>query len=110
MAESEQQLKSLLLKVKEEIEKASLKLNIQNSMILASGPIISWQIDGETIETATDFIFLGSKITADDDCSHDIKRHLLLGRKTMTNLDSVLKSRDTTLPTKVHLVRAVVSQ
>ena len=110
MAESEQQLKSLLLKVKEEIEKASLKLNIQNSMILASGPIISWQIDGETIETATDFIFLGSKITADDDCSHDIKRHLLLGRKTMTNLDSVLKSRDTTLPIKVHLVRAVVSQ
>ena len=110
MAESEQQLKSLLLKVKEEIEKASLKLNIQNSMILASCPIISWQIDGETIETATDFMFLGSKITADDDCSHDIKRHLLLGRKTMTNLDSVLKSRDTTLPTKVHLVRAVVSQ
>ena len=110
MAESEQQLKSLLLKVKEEIEKASLKLNIQNSMILASGPIISWQIDGETIETATDFIFLGSKITADDDCSHDIKRRLLLGRKAMTNLDSVLKSRDTTLPTKVHLVRAVVSQ
>ena len=110
MAESEQQLKSLLLKVKEDIEKASLKLNIQNSMILASGPIISWQIDGETIETATDFIFLGSKITADDDCSHDIKRRLLLGRKAMTNLDSVLKSRDTTLPTKVHLVRAVVSQ
>ena len=93
MAESEEQLKSLLLKVKEEIEKASLKLNIQNSMILASGPIISWQIDGETIETATDFIFLGSKITADDDCSHDIKRRLLLGRKAMTNLDSILKSK-----------------
>ena len=92
MAESEEQLKSLLLKVKEEIEKASLKLNIQNSMILASGPIISWQIDGETIETATDFIFLGSKITADDDCSHDIKRRLLLGRKAMTNLDSILKA------------------
>ena len=92
MAESEEQLNSLLLKVKEEIEKASLKLNIQNSMILASGPIISWQIDGETIETATDFIFLGSKITADDDCSHDIKRRLLLGRKAMTNLDSILKA------------------
>ena len=103
MAESEEQLKSLLLKVKEEIEKASLKLNIQNSMILASGPIISWQIDGETIETATDFIFLGSKITADDDCSHDIKRRLLLGRKAMTNLDSILKGRDITLPTKVHM-------
>ena len=92
MAESEEQLNSLLLKVKEEIEKASLKLNIQNSMILASGPIISWQIDGETVETVSDFIFLGSKITADDDCSHDIKRRLLLGRKAMTNLDSILKA------------------
>ena len=110
MAESEEQLKTLLLKVKEEIEKASLKLNIQNTTILASGPIISWQIDGETIETATNFIFLGSKITAEGDCSHEIKRRLLLGRKTMTNLDSILKSRDSTLPTKVHLVKAVVSQ
>ena len=110
MAESEEQLKTLLLKVKEEIEKASLKLNIQNTTILASGPIISWQIDGETIETATNFIFLGSKITANGDCSHEIKRRLLLGRKTMTNLDSILKSRDSTLPTKVHLVKAVVSQ
>ena len=110
MAESEEQLKTLLLKVKEEIEKASLKLNIQNTTILASGPFISWQIDGETIETATNFIFLGSKITADGDCSHEIKRRLLLGRKAMTNLDSILKSRDSTLPTKVHLVKAVVSQ
>ena len=110
MAESEEQLKTFLLKVKEEIEKASLKLNIQNTTILASGPFISWQIDGETIETATNFIFLGSKITADGDCSHEIKRRLLLGRKAMTNLDSILKSRDSTLPTKVHLVKAVVSQ
>ena len=108
MAESEEQLKSLLMRVKEESEKAGLKLNIQKTKILASGPITSWQIDGETMETVTDFIVLGSKITADGDCSHEIKRRLLLGRKAMTNLDSILKSRDITLPTKVHLVKATV--
>ena len=108
MAESEKQLKSLLMKVKEEIEKVALKLNIQKTKIMASGPITSWQIDGETMETMTDFIFLGSKITADGDCSHEIKRHLLLGRKVMTNLDSILKSRDITLPTKVRLVKTMV--
>ena len=108
MAESKEELKSLLMKVKEENEKAGLKLNIQKSKIMASGPITSWQIDGETMETVTDFIFLGSKITADGDCRHDIKTHLLLGRKTMTNLDSILKSRDVTLPTKVRLVKAMV--
>ena len=107
MAESEEELKSLL-KVKEESEKVDLKLNIQNTKIMASGPITSWQIDGETMETVSDFIFLGSKITADGDCSHEIKRHLLLGRKVMTNPDSILKSRDITLPTKVHLVKAMV--
>ena len=101
-------LKSLLMKVKEESEKAGIKLNIQKMKIMASGPITSWQINGETMETVTDFIFLGSKITADGDCSHEIKRHLLLGRKAMTNLDSILKSRDITLPTKVHLVKAMV--
>ena len=93
------------MKVKEESEKAGLKLNIKKKKIVASGPIISWQIDGETLQIVTDFIFLGSKITADDDCSHEIKRHLLLGRKALTNLDSILKSRDITLPTKVHLVK-----
>ena len=108
MAESEEQLKSLLMRVKEESEKAGLKLNIQKTKIIASGPITSWQIDGETMETVTDFIVLGSKITADGDCSHEIKRRLLLGRKAMTNLDSILKSRDITLPTKVHLVKAMV--
>ena len=96
------------MKVKEESEKAGLKLNIQKMKTMASGPITSWQIDGETVETVRDFIFLGSKITADGDCSHEIKRHLLLGRKVMTNLDSTLKSRDITLPTKVHLVKAMV--
>ena len=106
MAESEE-LKSLL-KVKEESEKVGLKLNIQKTKIMASGPITSWQIDGETMETVSDFIFWGSKITADGDCSHEIKRCLLLGRKVMTNLDSILKSRDITLPTKVHLVKAMV--
>ena len=106
MAESEE-LKSLL-KVKEESEKAGLKLNIQKTKIIASGPITSWEIDGETIEIVTDFIFLGSKITADSDCSHEIKRRLLHGRKAMTNLDNVLKSRDITLPTKVHIIRAMV--
>ena len=106
MAEREEELKNLLMKVKEESEKAGLKLNIQKTKIMASHPITSWQIDGETMETVTDFIFSGSKITADGDCSHEIKRHLLLGRKAMTNLDSVLKSRDITLPTKVHLVKA----
>ena len=100
-------LKSPLIKVKEESEKASLKLNIQKTDIMVSGPITSWQIDGETMDTVTDFIFLGSKITADGDCSHEIKRCLLLGRKAMTNLDSILKSRDITLPTKVHLVKAM---
>ena len=109
MAESEEELKSLLMKVKEESEKAGLKLNIQKTKIMASGPITSWQIDGDTVETVTDFIVWGSKITADGDCSHEIKRHLLLGRKVMTNLDSILKSRDVTLPTKAHLVRAMVS-
>ena len=108
MAESEEELKRLLMKVKEESEKVGLKLNIQITKIMASGPIISWQIDGETGETMTDFIFLGSKITADGDCSHEIKRHLLLERKVMTNLDSILKSRDITLSTKVHLVKAMV--
>ena len=107
MAESEE-LKSLLLKVKEESEKVGLKLNIQKTKIMASGPIISWQIDGETLKIVADFIFLGSKITADGDCRHEIKRHLLLGMKVMTNLDSILKSRDITLPTKVHLVKAMV--
>ena len=109
-AESEQELKSLLMKVKEESEKAGLKLNIQKTKIMASGPIISWQIDGETVETVPDFIFMGSKITVDSDCSHEIKRRLLLGKKAMTNLDSRLKSRDITLPTKVHLVKAMVFQ
>ena len=108
MAESEEELKSLLIKVKEESEKTGLKLNIQKTKTMASSPITSWQIDGETVETMADFIFLGSKITADGDCSHEIKRHLLLGRKVMTNLDSILKSRDITLPTKVHLVKAMV--
>ena len=108
MAESEEELKSLLMKVKEESEKVGLKLNIQKTKIMASGPIISWQIDGETVETVSDFILGGSKITADGDCSHEIKRHLLLGRKVVTSLDSVLKSRDITLSTKVHLVKAMV--
>ena len=108
MAESEEELKSLLIKVKEESEKVGLKLNIQKMKIMASGPITSGEIDGETVETVSDFIFLGSKITADGDCSHEMKRHLLLGRKVMTNLDSILKSRDITLPTKVHLVKAMV--
>ena len=108
MAESEEELKSLLMKVKEESEKAGLKLNIQKMKIMASGPVTSWQIDGETVETVADFIFLGPKITADGDCSHEIKRRLLLGRKVMTNLDSILKSRDITLSTKVHLVTAMV--
>ena len=108
MAESEEELKSLLMKVKEESEKVSLKLNIQKTKVIASGPITSWQIDGETVETVADFIFLGSKITADGDCRHEIKRCLLLGRKVMTNLDSILNSRDITLPTKVHLVKAMV--
>ena len=107
MAESEEELKSLLMKVKEESEKVGLKLSIQKTKIMASGPITSWQIDGEAMETVTDY-FLGSKITADGDCSHEIKRRLLLGRKAMTNLDSILKSRDITLPTKVHLVKAMV--
>ena len=108
MAESEEELKSLLMKVKEESEKVGLKLNIQNTKIMASGPIISWQIDGETVETVSDFILGGSKITADGDCSHEIKRCLLLGRKVMTNIDSILKSRDIILPTNVHLVKAMV--
>ena len=108
MAESEEELKSPLMKMKEESEKVGLKLNIQKTKIMASGPIPSWQIDGETVETVADFIFGGSKITADGDCSHEIKRRLLLGRKVMTNLDSVLKSRDITLPTKVYLVKAMV--
>ena len=103
-----QKVKSLLMKVKEEREKVGLKLNIQNTKIMASGPILSWQIDGETMETVTDLIFWGSKITADGDCSHEIKRRLLLGRKVMTNLDSIFKSRDMTLPAKVHLVKALV--
>ena len=108
VAESEEELKSLLMKVKEESEKLGLKLDIQKTKIMTSGPITSWQIDGETVETVADFIFLGSKITADGDRSHEIKRLLLLGRKVMTNLDSILKSRDITLPTKVHLVKAMV--
>ena len=108
MAEREEELKSLLMKVKEESEKAGLKLNIQKTKILASGLITSWQINGKTIETVTDFIFLGSKITADGDCSHEIKRCLLLGRKAMTNIDSILESRNITLPTKIHLVKAMV--
>ena len=108
MAESEEELKSLLMKVKEESEKADLKLNIQKTKLMASGPITSWQIDGGTMETVKDFIFGGSKITADGDCSHEIKRHLVLGRKTMSNLDSILKSRDITLPTKFCLVKAMV--
>ena len=108
MAESEEELKSLLMKVKVESEKVGLKLNIQKTKIVASGPITSWQIDGETMEIVTDFISLGSKITADGDCTHEIKRRLLLGRKVMTNLDSIFKSRDITLPTKVRLVKAMV--
>ena len=108
MAESEEELKRLLMKVKEENEKVGLKLNIQKTKIMASGPITSWQIDGEAMETVTDFIFLGSKITADGDCSHEIKKRLLLRRKVLTNLDSILKSRDITLPTKVHVVKAMV--
>ena len=108
MAESEEELKSLLMKVKEQSEKADLKLNIQKTKIMTSGPVTSWQIDGETVETVTDFILGDSKITADGDCSHEIKRRLLLGRKVMTNLDSILKSRDITLSTKFHLVKAMV--
>ena len=108
MAESEEELKSLLIKVKEESEKAVLKLNIQKTKIIASGSITSWQIDGETMEIVTDFLFLGSRITAGGDCSHEIKRCLLLGRKAMTNIDSILKIRGITLPTKVHLVKAMV--
>ena len=108
MAENEEELKSLLMKVKEENEKVCLKLNIQKTKIMASGPITSWQIDGETMETVRDFIFLGSKITRHGDCSHEIKRHLLLGRKAMTKLDSILKCRDITLPSMVHLVKAIV--
>ena len=108
MAESEEELKSLLMKVKEESEKVVLNINIQKTKIMASSPITSWQIDGETMDTVTDFIFLGSKITADGDCSHEIKRRLLHGRKAMTNLDSILKSRDMTLLTKVRLVKAMV--
>ena len=108
MAESEEELKNLLMKVKEESEKVGLKLNIQKTKIIASGPITLWEIDGETVESVADFILGGSKITADCVCSHEIKRHLLLGRKAMTNLDSIFKSRDITLPTKVHLVKAMV--
>ena len=108
MAESEEELKSVLMKVKEESEKVGLQINIQKTKIMAVGPITSWQIDGETVETVSDFIFRGSQITADGDCSHEIKKCLLLGRKVMTNLDSILKSRDITLPTKVSLVRALV--
>ena len=108
MAKSQEELKNLLMKVKEESEKAGLKLNIQKTKKMACGPLTSWQIDGETMETVTDFIFLGSKITADGTCSHEIKRHLLLGRKAIANLDSVLKNRDIALPTKVHLVKAMV--
>jgi len=109
MAESEEDIKSLLMKVKEESEKVGLKLNIQKTKIMASGPITSWQIDGETVETVSDFIFWDSKMTVDGDCSHETKRRLVLGRKFMTNLDSIFKSRDITLPTKVHLVKAMVS-
>ena len=108
MAESEEELKSLLMKVEEESEKVGLKLNIQKTKIMVSSPITSWQIDGETVKTVADFIFLGSKITVDGDCSHQIKGHLLLGKKVMTNLDRILKSRDITLPTKVYLVKATV--
>ena len=108
MAESEEELKNLLMKVKEESEKVGLKLNIQKTKIMASGPITSWQIDGETVETVTDFILGGSKITADGNCSHEIKRHLPLGRKLMTHLNNILKSRDITLPTKIHLVKVMV--
>ena len=108
MAESEEELKSLLMKVKEESEKVGLKLNIQETKIMASGPITSWEIDGETVETVSDFILGGSKIAAGGDCSHEIKSYLFLGRKVMTNLDSILKSRDIPLPTKVHLVKAMV--
>ena len=108
MVESEEELKSLLMKVKEESEKVGLKFNIQKTKIMASSPITSWQIHGETVETVADFIFLGSKITVDGDCSHEIKRCLLFGRKVMTNLDSILKGRDITLPTKVHLVKATI--
>ena len=108
MAESEEELKSLLMKVKVKSEKVGLMLNVQKTKIMASGPITSWQIDGETVETVSDFILGGSKITADGDCSHEIKRHLLLGRKVMTNLDSIFKNRDMALPTKVHLVKAMV--
>ena len=108
MAESEEELKSLLIKVKEESEKVGLKLNIQKTKIMASGPITLWEIGGKTVETVSDFNFLGSKITADGDCSHEIKRRLLLGRKVMTKIDSILKSRDITLPTKFHLVKAMV--
>ena len=108
MAESEEELKSLLMKVKEESEKIDLKLNIQKTKIMASGPITSWQIDGETVETVSDFILVGSKVTADGECSHEIKRRLLLGRKVMTNLDSIFRSTDITLPTKVRLVKAMV--
>ena len=108
MAESEEELKSLLMKVKEEIEKVGLMLHIQKTKIMSSSPITSWQIDGETVETMADFFFLGSQITADGDCSHEIKRRLLLGKKVMTNLDSIFKSRDITLPTKVHVVKAMV--
>ena len=108
MAETEEELKSLLMKVKEESDKVGLKLNIQKTKIMASGPITSWEIDGETVETVSDFMFLGSQITSDGDCNHEIKRRLLLGRKLMTNLDSIFKSRGITLPTKVRLVKAMV--
>ena len=108
MAESEEELKSLLLKVKEESEKVGLKLTIQKTKIMASGPITSWEINGETVETVSEFVLAGSKITADGDCSHEVKRCLLLGRKAMTNVDSIFKSRDITLPTKAHLVKAMV--
>ena len=110
MAENEEELKSFLMKVKEESEKAGLKLDVQKAKIMASSPITSWEIDGETVETVSDFILGGSKIMAEGDCSHEIKRHLLLGRRVMTNLDSILRSRDITLPTKVHLVKAMVFQ
>ena len=110
MTESKEELKSLLMKLREESEKVGLKLNIEKTKIMASGPITSWQMDGETMETLTDYIVLGSKIIAAGDCSHEIKRHLLLGRKAMTNLDSTLKGRDITLPTKVHLVKAMFFQ
>ena len=108
MAESEEELKSLLMKVKVESEKVGLKLNIQKTKVMASGPTTSWEIDGEIVETVSDFIFLGSKITADGDCSHEIKRYLILGRKATTNIESILKTRDVTLPTKVHLVKAMI--